>query len=46
METDLVRKWAQGELKAYGVSEDTPEGKKFFAEKRKKVAEKIISSAH
>jgi hypothetical protein len=45
METDLIRKWAVGELRAYGVPENTPEGRKFVLEQRRKIAEKIVMSA-
>lgn len=39
----MVRKWAKGELKAYDVDEDSPEGRKFISEKCKNIAEKILS---
>jgi hypothetical protein len=45
METDLVKRWAEGELRAYGIGKDTPEGKNFLLKERRKQAEKIISSA-
>jgi len=44
-ETDLVKNWASGELKAYGMSIDTPAGQKFYDEKRLEQAQRIISTA-
>ncbi len=45
METDLVKRWAKGELKAYGIQEGTPEYDKFYKDKRRAVATKIINTA-
>lgn len=38
----LVRQWAEGELRAYGLSPDTPIGKKFFEGKCKEQAERLV----
>ena len=38
----IVKKWAQGEAAAFGVSLDTPNGRKFFKEKCQEQAQRIV----
>jgi len=38
----IVQKWARGEARAFGVSLDTPTGKKFFEEKCREQAERLV----
>lgn len=38
----IVRDWAKGEARAFGVSLDTPTGRKFFEEKCRKQAERLV----
>lgn len=37
-----VIEWAQGELRAFGLSVDTPAGKKFFEEKCREQAQRLV----
>lgn len=38
----IVQKWARGEAEAFGVSLDTPAGRKFFEEKCREQAQRLI----
>ena len=38
----IVWKWAQGELAAFGLGIDTPAGRKFFEEKCREQAQRLI----
>lgn len=38
----IVQDWARGELRAFGLSLDTPAGKKFFEEKCREQAERLV----
>ena len=38
----IVRKWATGELAAFGLSPDTTAGRKFFTEKCQEQAERLV----
>jgi len=40
-----VVKWARGEMRSFGVDLDSPEGKKFFDEKRREQAIRLIKQA-
>lgn len=42
-ESDLVRHWALGELRAYGVNPDSPAGQEFFSKKTEEIARKILT---
>ncbi len=42
MRSKIVEKWARGEAKAFGVGLDTPAGRKFFEEKRREQAERLV----
>lgn len=42
MQSKLVRQWAEGELRAFGLSVDTPAGKKFFQEKCREQAQRLV----
>jgi len=44
METTLVKNWALGELKAYGLDPASADGQKFLQEKRKELAERTINT--
>lgn len=45
METDMVKNWAEGELRAFGVQPDAAAGAKFIEEQKRKVAERIVKTA-
>jgi len=38
----LVRQWAEGELRAYGLGLDTVAGKKFLEQKAREQAERLV----
>lgn len=38
----IVREWAQGLLKAFGLEPDTPEGKRFLEKKSMEQAQRIV----
>ena len=38
----IVQKWARGEAEVFGVSLDTPTGKRFFENKCREQAERLI----
>ena len=38
----IVRKWAEGEAEAFGVSLNTPTGRKFFTEKCREQAQRLV----
>ncbi len=38
----MVEKWARGEAEAFGVSLDTPNGRRFFQEKCREQAGRLI----
>lgn len=42
MHSKIVQKWARGEARAFGVDLDTPAGRKFFQEKCREQAERIV----
>jgi len=42
MRSKIVQKWARGEAEAFDVSLDTPEGKKFFKDKCREQAQRLI----
>lgn len=44
IETTLVKNWALGELRAYGLEPTSVDGQKFLREKRRELAERIIST--
>lgn len=44
IESKLVRNWALGELKAYGLNQNSPASQKFLSEKTREIALKIINS--
>lgn len=45
METTLVRNWALGEARAFGVNPESEKGMKFLLDKRRELAERIVSTA-
>ena len=38
----IVRQWAEGELRAFGLNPDTPTGRKFFEEKCREQATRLV----
>ena len=44
METDLVKNWAEGELRAFGIQDSTAR-EKFLEKQKRKIAERIIRTA-
>ena len=38
----IVRKWAQGEAEAFGVDLSAPAGRKFFEEKCREQAQRLV----
>jgi hypothetical protein len=44
-ETDYVRKWAMGELRAFKVDPASEAGKNFLARKRLELAQKFVNTA-
>lgn len=42
MESQMIQKWVQGELKAYGLDSGSPEGKVFIEKQSRMHAEKLI----
>ena len=42
MKSRIVKKWAQGELGAFGIGLDTLAGKKFFEEKCREQATRLV----
>ena len=45
IKSEHVQNWARGELAAYGIRPDSPEGKKFISEHTRTHALKIIGKA-
>lgn len=42
MKSKLVREWAEGELRAFGLSLDTVVGKKFLEQKSREQAQRLV----
>lgn len=43
MDSDYVNNWVSGELKAYGVDEDSTEGKRFKEKRSREIALKLLT---
>lgn len=42
VKSKIVQDWARGEARAFGVSLDTPTGRKFFREKCREQAQRLV----